>query len=207
MHVHQNPVEGHICQLQVGNRQKNFTIDQRYTCIAYLFCTIYNLRLSVGYLEPLLLLLHIKFDEKPVSLINKLQPLSFQIHVQCNSTPSTSHFSIIPLNFTTLLHCSHIPNTHKKLHTRVVHRRPNVRSHSVFSCCFIGTEESNRPINNYRVIAFLSIIPCINILFLFMIYAIFVFCFISSLRDHEKFKLKRRKCLEWSFNIQMNNAS
>ena len=60
------------------------------------------------------------------------------------------------------------PFTHiKKLHTRVLHRRPNICSHSVFSC-FTGTEESYRPINNYRVIEFLSIVPYIDIVFPFL---------------------------------------
>ena len=33
---------------------------------------------------------------------------------------------------------------------------------------FTGTDERNRPTDNYRVIAFLNIMPCIYILFLFM---------------------------------------
>ena len=64
---------------------------------------------------------------------NKLHPLSCQF--TSNITPRFPlHASQPTLNYTTLLHYSHIPNTHKKIetsNTRLVHRRPNIRSHSV----------------------------------------------------------------------------
>ena len=79
------------------------------------------------------LFFHIKLYEKQVSLINKLHPLSCQF--TSNITPRFPlHASQPTLNYTTLLHYSHIPNTHKIIetsNTRVVHRRPNIRSHSV----------------------------------------------------------------------------
>ena len=59
------------------------------------------------------LLLHIKFYEQLVSLINKLQPLSYQS--TSNITPRLPLHSSQPTpKYTTLLHYSHIPNTHKK---------------------------------------------------------------------------------------------
>ena len=67
------------------------------------------------------MLLHIKFYEKPASVINKLQPLSYQFMSNINPRPPP-HASK-PLKYTKLLHYSNIPNTHKKLHTRVVYRR------------------------------------------------------------------------------------
>ena len=85
------------------------------------------------------LLLHIKFYEQLVSLINKLQPLSYQ---------STSN--ITPLHFTHLnqpqniqRYCTtHISLIHiKKLHVRLVQRRPNIRSHSVL---FFNTTEAEK---------------------------------------------------------------
>ena len=40
-------------------------------------------------------------------------------------------------------------------------------------CCFTGTEERDEPTNNYTVIPFLSLMPCINILFLLFLFMIF----------------------------------
>ena len=40
-------------------------------------------------------------------------------------------------------------------------------------CFFTGTEERDEPTNNYTVIPFLSIMPCINILFLLFLFMIF----------------------------------
>ena len=58
------------------------------------------------------MLLHIKFCEKQVSLINKLQPLSYQF--TSNITPRLQFKRLNqPLKYATLLHYSHIPNTHK----------------------------------------------------------------------------------------------
>ena len=81
----------------------------------------------------LFLLLHIKFYEKQISLINKLQPLSYQF--TSNITPRLPLHAHLnqPPKYATLLQYSHIPNTRKKLHTPLVHWRPNIRSHSVLS--------------------------------------------------------------------------
>ena len=75
--------------------------------------------------------LNIKFYQKPVSLMNKLQPLPYQS--KSNTTPRLPlHTSQpAPKIYKTLLHYSHIPNRHKKLHARLVERRPNIFSHSV----------------------------------------------------------------------------
>ena len=40
-------------------------------------------------------------------------------------------------------------------------------------CFFTGTEERDEPTNNYTVTPFLSIMPCINILFLLFLFMIF----------------------------------
>ena len=58
------------------------------------------------------LLLHIKFYEQLLSLINKLQPLSYQS--TSNITPRLPLHSSQPTpKYTTLLHYSHNPNTQK----------------------------------------------------------------------------------------------
>ena len=69
---------------------------------------------------------------------------------------------------------------------------------------FTGTDQRNRRTDNYRVIAFLSIMPCINILFLFVIflsyikrYIVYIFLsnvlpFFVSFRDHENLRNHRR---------------
>ena len=113
------------------------SIDCNYTIPSYQISTptttsLQNLK-SVFLSKKLFLLLHIKFYEKPVSLINKPQPLSHQS--MSNITPPLPHHPSQPtprIWYTTLLHYLHIPkSTRKKLHTYLVHWRPNKRSHSV----------------------------------------------------------------------------
>ena len=86
------------------------------------------------------------FYEKQVSLINKLQPLSYQFtssitpRLPLNASPPTPK-----IYNATALHYSHILNTHKKLSVRVVHRRPNIRSHSVLLLQWSRKQDAMEP--------------------------------------------------------------
>ena len=69
---------------------------------------------------------------------NRFHWLTNYSHYLTNPRPiqlHASHFIHLnqPLKDTTLLNYSHTPDTHKKLYTRLVHRRPNIRSCSVLS--------------------------------------------------------------------------
>ena len=75
--------------------------------------------------------LRIKFYEKQVHWLTNYN------HYLSNSPPHPFLFTHLnqPLKYSTLLQYSvHIPNTHKKIHARVVHRRPNIHSHNVLFC-------------------------------------------------------------------------
>ena len=74
-----------------------------------------------------------------------------------------------------------IPSGKKKIRERRVenyrHQRQKIMANAISwwrcLCFFTGTEERDEPTNNYTVIPFLSIMPCINILFLLFLFMIF----------------------------------
>ena len=71
--------------------------------------------------------------EKQALLINKPEPLSYQFKSSITQRLPLHASKPTPKIYNaTAVHYSHIANTHKKIfHTRLVHRRPNIRSHSV----------------------------------------------------------------------------
>ena len=74
-----------------------------------------------------------------------------------------------------------IPSGKKNIRERRVenylHQRQKIMANTIsgwrWFCCFTGTEERDEPTNNYTVIPFLIIMPCINILFLLFLFIIF----------------------------------
>ena len=69
----------------------------------------------------------------------------------------------------------------KKIRERRVenyrHQRQKIMANAISwwrcLCCFTGTKERDEPASNYTVIPFLSIMPCINNLFLLLLFMIF----------------------------------
>ena len=85
------------------------------------------------------------------------------------------------------------------------HKRQKIMKNAIswwrFFCFFTGTEERDEPTNNYTFIPFLSIMPCINNIFLLFLFMIFkatsrdTSCTYFYLRYCRFRKCRFRKCL------------